>query len=87
MNGTNKLASAESVWELASSFQKSRIFLTAYELKVFTALSDKSKTAPEEALRLRVNPRALERLMNALCAMGLLEKKKDFIQYLQDVLI
>lgn len=65
----------ETIRELAFGFQPSRIFLTAYELGVFTAIGEASKTSSQVARRLRTNPRATDRLMNALVAMGLLEKK------------
>ncbi|MEW6088697.1 MAG: methyltransferase [bacterium] len=61
--------------ELGLSFQKSRIFLTAYELDVFTALGDKAKSSSEVARALGTDSRSLDRLMNALCAIGLLKKK------------
>lgn len=73
----NKLNFSDNLWELACGFQKSRVFLTAYELKVFTVLQNKSKSALEVAKAVRINSGAVERLMNALCAIGLLKKEKD----------
>jgi 2-polyprenyl-3-methyl-5-hydroxy-6-metoxy-1,4-benzoquinol methylase len=61
--------------EIAYGFQSSRIFLTAYELGVFTALGDKAMTSAAVAKTLKTNPRATDRLMNALCTMDLLVKK------------
>ncbi|MFI5251673.1 MAG: methyltransferase [Bacteroidota bacterium] len=61
--------------EIATGFQSSRIFLTAYELGIFTALGDRARTSAEVAKNLKTNPRATDRLMNALCAMELLIKK------------
>jgi hypothetical protein len=64
----------DSIRETAIAFQRSRILLTAFELGVFTALGDMEKTAVETALTLGVDPGAAGRLMNALCALGYLEK-------------
>ncbi len=60
--------------ELALSFQKSRIFLTAYELGIFTAVGKNSRSSSEIAAKLGTAARYTDRLMNALCAMGLLKK-------------
>ncbi len=60
--------------ELALSFQKSRVFLTAYELGVFTAIGAGRKSSAEVAGKLGAAARYTDRLMNALCALGLLKK-------------
>ncbi len=60
--------------ELTLSFQKSRIFLTAYELGIFTAVGNNSKTSEKIAAAINASPRYIDRLMNALCAIGLLKK-------------
>lgn len=62
--------------ELATGFQASRIFLTAYELGIFTVLGNKNMTSVAVAKKLKTNPRATDRLMNALCAIELLVKKE-----------
>ena len=67
--------SPNTVRELAYGFQSSRILLTAYELSVFTALDDAKKSSGEVAAAIGTDPRATDRLMNALCAMDLLVKK------------
>lgn len=64
----------EQLWELARGFQSSRVLLTAYELGVFTTLGDASCSSSEVASQIGGDPRATDRLMNALCAFGLLEK-------------
>jgi predicted O-methyltransferase YrrM len=66
---------ADDIHGLARAFLRSRILLTAYELGVFTALGDKSKTSAEVAQELDTDPRATDRLMNALAVIGLLEKE------------
>lgn len=72
-----KSLSPDSIKEIANGFQKSRIFLTAYELGIFSALGNGQKTSSRVAAALATNPRATDRLMNALCAIGLLTKKKN----------
>lgn len=69
--------SAEAIREMASAFQKSRLLLTAFELGVFNALGDRSGTAAEVAAATDADVRATERLLNALCAVGLLEKEGE----------
>jgi SAM-dependent methyltransferase len=68
----------EHLREIAVSFQKSRIFLTAYELDIFTALGDAKRTAGEVAAAIGCDERATDRLMNALCALGILHKTKEY---------
>jgi hypothetical protein len=55
-------------------FQTSRAVLTAVELDLFTAVGD-GASAAEVAARLKTAPRATESLLNALTALGLLEKQ------------
>lgn len=65
----------DSIREIAYAFQRSRVLLTAYEVGLFTALGDASKSSAEVSKILGTDPRATDRLLNALCAIGLLEKK------------
>jgi ubiquinone/menaquinone biosynthesis C-methylase UbiE len=65
----------DEIREVAYAFQKSRILLTAYELDVFTVLRKDLKTSAEVARAIGADARATDRLMNALCAMGLLTKE------------
>lgn len=67
----------DSIKETAQGFQKSRILLTAYELGVFTAIGKNNKTSAQVAKIIGAKQRSTGRLMNALCAMGLLKKKKE----------
>jgi predicted O-methyltransferase YrrM len=55
-------------------FQESRILLAAVELDLFTAIGD-GATAEEAARKAGTHPRATEVLLNALAAMGALEKR------------
>ena len=72
------MSNGESSWgdirAIASGFRASRILLSAYELGIFTALGDEEKTAEQVAESIGTDTRATDRLMNALCAIGLLEK-------------
>ncbi len=71
-----EIASPDQIMELAFSFQKSRVFLTGYELGLFSALGDREKTSEEVARAVGTEARATDRLLNALCAMGLLGKRE-----------
>jgi 2-polyprenyl-3-methyl-5-hydroxy-6-metoxy-1,4-benzoquinol methylase len=64
----------DEIREVAYAFQKSRILLTAYELDLFTVLGKAPKTSGEVARAIGADTHATDRLMNALCAMGLLTK-------------
>ena len=57
------------------AFQESRALLTAFELDLFSAVGE-GATAAEVASRLQTDERASEMLMNALVALGMLQKKK-----------
>ena len=65
----------EQIRNIAYAFQESRILLTAHELGLFTALGNGRHTSAGIASLLGTDPRATDRLMNALCAMGLLTKE------------
>ena len=62
---------------MASGFRVSRIILTGFELGVFTALGQEERSAAEIAGETGADPRALARLMTALCALGLLTKRGE----------
>ena len=63
------------ILEMATAFQRSRVLLTAHELDLFTLLGETWKSAAQVAKALGTDERATDRLMNALCSMGLLEKR------------
>jgi len=65
-----------AIRELAMNFQSSRILLTAVELRVFGLIGDGGLTSSEIAAKAASHPRATDRLLNALCAMGLLVKRE-----------
>lgn len=70
----NEIKSAEDLRQLANAFRESRTFLTAFELKIFSVLDTHMMTADEIAKKINSDPRTTDRLMNALCAMGILKK-------------
>ena len=57
-------------------FRASRIILTAFELGIFSSLGDEAMPAARLAGLAHVDPRAGERLLNALCALGLVKKNR-----------
>jgi len=61
--------------DLAMGFQQSRVLLTAVELRLFSLLGDAGLTSAELAGRAATDPRATDRLLNALCALELLVKR------------
>lgn len=59
---------------LSRSFQQCRVFLTAFELDIFTVLGDSEKTSEAIAEEIKADPRAMDRLLNALCTTGAITK-------------
>lgn len=64
----------EALLALSRGFQESRVLLTGAELDLFTLLAKKALTAEAVAARLRADLRALRIELDALVAMGLLDK-------------
>ncbi len=64
----------EDIGYLSRLFQQSRVFLTAFELDIFTVLGDSEKTSEEIAREIKADPRATDRLLNALCTTGAITK-------------
>jgi SAM-dependent methyltransferase len=62
---------------LSRSFQQSRVFLTAFELGVFTVLGNADKTSEEIAKEINTDLRATDRLLNALCVTGAIQKENN----------
>ena len=73
----NAELSPGNIMQMAWSFHRSRILLTAYELDLFTTLGESSKSAKDVADSIGTDERATERLMNALCAIGMLNKNES----------
>jgi ubiquinone/menaquinone biosynthesis C-methylase UbiE len=72
-----KITSPADLLEIVNGYRKSRIILTAHELDIFTILDKNSLSSLEIAENIGANPRATDRLMNALVAIGLLEKSNS----------
>ncbi len=66
---------SEGLIQRFRAFQESRVLLTAVELDVFTAIGAGARE-PDVAARLNTDPRATGMLLNALTALGLLEKRE-----------
>lgn len=64
----------ESLAVLARGFMETRVFLTAAELDLFTLLADVPLSREEAVAARGSDPRGLGILLDALAAMGLLEK-------------
>jgi precorrin-6B methylase 2 len=69
--------SSTAILDTVYGFRQARVFLTAFELGVFTQLGASPKTATELSSVLGTNVRATDRLLDALCAMGFLTKNND----------
>ena len=67
----------ESLLELCRSYQRSQPLLAAAELGVFETLAASGKPSSRVADALDTDPRATELLLNALAALGLLDKRGD----------
>jgi SAM-dependent methyltransferase len=66
-----------AIREFASSFQKSRILLTGFELEIFTNIEDSGTTNKQISQKLKLDERSSERLMNALVSLGFLKKQNQ----------
>ena len=62
--------------EMANAFRISRIILTGYELKIFDLLNEK-RTSVEVSVKLGTEARATDRFLNALVAIGLIDKSNN----------
>jgi hypothetical protein len=64
-----------TIREFAASFQKSRILLSSFELDIFTNVDASGTSNNQIANNLHLDEHACERLLNALVALGFLEKQ------------
>jgi len=80
MKKENFAHTAESIREYINHYQKSRVLLTTFELDIFSILDKSPKTSDEVAKKIKAEPRATDRLMNAACALDFLEKKNGKFQ-------
>jgi len=77
----------KEIREVVMAYQKSRILLTAYELDIFTFIGEKNCNAETVSNALNLNKNAIERLLNALVALKLLEKKNENYSNTRDSLM
>ncbi|MFZ3101701.1 MAG: methyltransferase dimerization domain-containing protein [Desulfitobacteriaceae bacterium] len=63
--------------DLATGYWYSETLFTAVELGIFTLLEPEGKELEKLAKRLYLNQAALQRFLEALCALGLLEKHEE----------
>ncbi len=75
MAAPNEASSPQPLLELATAYQRSRVLLSAWDLELFTVLADEWRTSGEVAAAIGADERATDRLMNALVALGMLEKR------------
>jgi len=71
-----EIKSSEDIREIANAFRESRILLSAIELGIFSVIDKHLISAEDVAKKINTDTRATDRLLNALCAMGLLKKAK-----------
>lgn len=65
----------KQIKEQFTAFQRSRILLTAFELKIFTILGTGAETSDDVAAKICADPRATDRILNSLCAIGFVLKE------------
>ena len=65
----------DDILKVAMGYQASRVLLTGVELGVFTVIGDGETTSADVAAALHTDPRATDRLLNALSALGFLTKQ------------
>jgi SAM-dependent methyltransferase len=70
----------EKIFEKARSFMPARIILSAHELGVFEVLREKPRQSSEVAAFLSCDARGMDRLLNALVVLQLLEKKDNMFE-------
>ncbi len=70
-----EISTPQQLETMVQAFRQSRILFTAFELDLFSHVEDGVVTSRDVARRLGADTRATDRLMNALCALGLLHKE------------
>ncbi len=78
LNGPDEsvLKQRKKLQEMARGYRQSQILLTCVELGVFDVLAGRSASAVEVANAIQADPRAVELLLNAAVALGVLEKNE-----------
>jgi SAM-dependent methyltransferase len=70
------ITSLQQLREAVYGFRRSRIILTAFELGLFSKLADQALGSAQLAKIIGTDARATDRLLSALCAIGLIKKSK-----------
>lgn len=65
------------ILDIAHAFEKSQTLLAATQLDIFTVIDSNTMTAEDVATEIGADVKATTRLMDALCALDLLEKSFD----------
>lgn len=71
---SSELFNPAAIREMAAAFQQSRILLTAYELGLFTIMDGHLLTPDAVAEKAEASREGVERILNALAAIGLVRK-------------
>jgi len=72
-----ELPDVNPILQTAFGFWSSKVLLTAVELSVFTRLGDRALTGAELGAELGLHPRGIHDFLDALVAMGFLERDGD----------
>jgi len=72
---TNKKINKDRLWEMAMAFQVSKALFVANDLHIFTLLARNPLSGERVAEKLKLQPRSVCRLLNAMVAFGLLKKE------------
>ena len=67
----------QEILKILGGHSASRVLMVANELGIFDLLSDRSMSADDLAKQMGTDPRATDRLCNALTAMSLLSKEQN----------
>lgn len=76
--------SDQRIWNIARGFQPSRLLLTAVEMEIFAEVGEGAVESVHIAERIGADARGTDRLMNALVAIGLLEKESGRFRNSED---
>lgn len=76
-NTSNESKLLAEILHLATGYQRSKVLFTFSELDISSLLVPKALTAKQLAKKLKINPLAMERFLNACVAVGLLERDGD----------
>lgn len=70
-------AAINTILDMVYGYQRSRALFTACQLDIFSTIGTDYKDASEVAILVNTDSRATQRLLDALCALELLEKRNN----------